>query len=161
MPHSVIKNYIQETSLGTGVHDVTVYGAKVTHVQKLQSQAKWLVTWTQITEYETSSGKLRRQTNNEVSWTTLMYTISIQLYSKLILYVINDLQLFDAVVVASGHYHAPRVPDIPGLSDVKQRWPSRVLHSKGYRKPEAFANKVFLFFLASFSYSLNPVMTTI
>ncbi|KAH8695134.1 pantothenate transporter [Talaromyces proteolyticus] len=48
---------------------------------------------------------------------------------------------FDAVVVASGHYHAPRVPDLPGLSSVKERWPAQVLHSKSYRRPDEFAGK--------------------
>ncbi|KPI45783.1 Thiol-specific monooxygenase [Cyphellophora attinorum] len=37
---------------------------------------------------------------------------------------------FDAVVVASGHYNMPRVPDIPGLKEWKARYPDRVWHSK-------------------------------
>ncbi|TAQ91422.1 hypothetical protein B7494_g135 [Chlorociboria aeruginascens] len=45
---------------------------------------------------------------------------------------------FDAVAVASGHYHACRVPDIPGLQEWKAAWPDRVQHSKGYRKPDDF-----------------------
>ncbi|KAK7981663.1 hypothetical protein PG988_003901 [Apiospora saccharicola] len=48
---------------------------------------------------------------------------------------------FDAVVVASGHYHEPRVPDIPGLQDLKRRFPDRVMHSKRYRTPEIFRDK--------------------
>ncbi|KAK7510479.1 pantothenate transporter [Phyllosticta citriasiana] len=48
---------------------------------------------------------------------------------------------FDAIVVATGHYHAPRVPDIPGLRHWKTKWPSRVIHSKSYRTPEEFKNK--------------------
>jgi hypothetical protein len=51
-------------------------------------------------------------------------------------------QEFDALVVASGHYHSPRVPDIPGLKEWKQRWPSRVQHSKNYRDPEEYRNQV-------------------
>ena len=54
------------------------------------------------------------------------------------------IQNFDAVVVASGHYHAPRVPTTPGLADWKKRWPDRVEHSKRYRKPENSENKVLL-----------------
>lgn len=46
------------------------------------------------------------------------------------------------MVVASGHYHAPFVPNIPGLREWKRRWPDRVSHSKGYRNPEEFRNKV-------------------
>ncbi|KAJ8108186.1 hypothetical protein OPT61_g8351 [Boeremia exigua] len=51
---------------------------------------------------------------------------------------------FDAVVVASGHYHAARVPDIPGLTDWKRAYPNRVQHSKGYRSPKDFHGKNFL-----------------
>ena len=55
---------------------------------------------------------------------------------------INELQEFDSVVVASGHYHSPNVPDIPGLKEWKKRWPDRVQHSKGYRKPDDFKDQV-------------------
>jgi cation diffusion facilitator CzcD-associated flavoprotein CzcO len=48
---------------------------------------------------------------------------------------------FDAVVVASGHYNMPRVPDIPGLQEWKRSFPDRVMHSKGYRSPVQFKNK--------------------
>ncbi|KAF2431629.1 dimethylaniline monooxygenase [Tothia fuscella] len=48
---------------------------------------------------------------------------------------------FDAVIVAAGHYHCPRVPDIPGLTTWKAKWPSRIWHSKAYRKPDQFKGK--------------------
>lgn len=51
-------------------------------------------------------------------------------------------QVFDAIIVASGHYHAPRIPDIPGLSEAKTHWASRIMHSKGFRKSQGFENKV-------------------
>ncbi|KAI1162323.1 hypothetical protein F5B18DRAFT_624813 [Nemania serpens] len=51
---------------------------------------------------------------------------------------------YDAVVVASGHYHIPFVPDIPGLSAWKDRFPGRVMHSKSYRTPEPFRGKTVL-----------------
>lgn len=44
-------------------------------------------------------------------------------------------QNFDAVVVATGRYGAPRVPDIPGLAQWKARFPSRVQHTKQVRRP--------------------------
>ncbi|KAI4668800.1 uncharacterized protein J4E78_002628 [Alternaria triticimaculans] len=49
---------------------------------------------------------------------------------------------FDAVVVASGHYHTPRIPDTPGLAEWKRRFPGRVQHSKSYRRPENAEHKV-------------------
>ena len=51
---------------------------------------------------------------------------------------------FGAVVVASGHYNVPRIPDTPGLSKWKALWPDRVQHSKSYRNPEKFQGKTIL-----------------
>ncbi|TLD09776.1 hypothetical protein PspLS_11610 [Pyricularia sp. CBS 133598] len=50
---------------------------------------------------------------------------------------------FDAVVAASGHYHVPRVPEIPGLAAWKELFPENITHSKQYRGPETsgFAGK--------------------
>ncbi|KAJ5120907.1 uncharacterized protein N7515_010295 [Penicillium bovifimosum] len=48
---------------------------------------------------------------------------------------------FDSVVVASGHYHTPLVPDIRGLPEAKSRWPEKVFHSKSFRRSEDFEGK--------------------
>ena len=73
---------------------------------------------------------------------------------------------FDAVVVASGHYHAARVPNIPGLADWKRAYPKRVQHSKGYRSPSDFQGKNFLLIGGSVSATdiareLGPIAKTI
>lgn len=52
----------------------------------------------------------------------------------------RTISYFDAVVVASGHYHMPRIPDIPGLKTLKDNFPTKVMHSKGYRNAEPFRN---------------------
>ncbi|KAF7722404.1 hypothetical protein EC973_003180 [Apophysomyces ossiformis] len=44
---------------------------------------------------------------------------------------------FDAVIVATGHYSVPRIPDINGLTTTK----ARILHSREYRNPEAFRDQ--------------------
>lgn len=49
---------------------------------------------------------------------------------------------FDAVVVASGHYNLPYIPDIPGLSEYEDRYPGSIRHSKHYRSVDEFRNKV-------------------
>ncbi|MCJ1379607.1 hypothetical protein MMC17_002709 [Xylographa soralifera] len=54
---------------------------------------------------------------------------------------ISHVRKFDAVVIASGHYHAANVPDIPGLKEWKSAWPGRIEHSKGYRQPHGFQNQ--------------------
>lgn len=51
-------------------------------------------------------------------------------------------QEFDAVVIASGHYHACRIPEIPGLAKWKVHWPHRIQHSKSYRNPRSFRGQV-------------------
>jgi cation diffusion facilitator CzcD-associated flavoprotein CzcO len=42
------------------------------------------------------------------------------------------------VIVATGHYHAPNIPDLQGLAAWKAAFPDRVWHSKRYRRPEQF-----------------------
>lgn len=49
---------------------------------------------------------------------------------------------FDAVVVASGHYIVPYIPEIQGLAEFAKAYPGSVEHSKGYRGPEKYRGKV-------------------
>lgn len=49
---------------------------------------------------------------------------------------------FDALVVASGHYNVPWLPDIPGLVEYDARFPGRIVHSKHFRGPEQYRGKV-------------------
>ncbi|KAL4950731.1 major facilitator superfamily domain-containing protein [Aspergillus filifer] len=105
--HSVLAAYIQDTSRKTGVHDATVYGARVKNLEKRGES--WEVTWSKL------------DGDREVERV--------------------EYKTFDAVIVASGHYHTPRVPDTPGLAEAKARWPERIFHSKRYRKPEGYQNK--------------------
>jgi cation diffusion facilitator CzcD-associated flavoprotein CzcO len=51
-------------------------------------------------------------------------------------------ETFDAIVVATGHYNVPYVPDVPGLVELNEKFPGLVLHSKQYRDPEHFRGKV-------------------
>ncbi|KAG9518615.1 FAD/NAD(P)-binding domain-containing protein, partial [Aureobasidium melanogenum] len=53
----------------------------------------------------------------------------------------NAVQIFDAVIVASGHYHAPNIPDYLNLKAWKTAFPTRISHSKAYRSPAPFAGK--------------------
>uniref|UniRef100_A0ACD5UBD5 Uncharacterized protein n=1 Tax=Avena sativa TaxID=4498 RepID=A0ACD5UBD5_AVESA len=47
-------------------------------------------------------------------------------------------EVFDAVVVATGHYSQPRLPSIDGMAE----WQRRQLHSHSYRVPEPFRDEV-------------------
>ncbi|KAJ4260228.1 monooxygenase [Fusarium falciforme] len=48
---------------------------------------------------------------------------------------------FDAVVVASGHYNDPFIPDIPGLVEFDKAYPGAISHSKFYRRPNDYQDK--------------------
>ncbi|PON68904.1 Flavin monooxygenase FMO [Parasponia andersonii] len=47
-------------------------------------------------------------------------------------------EVFDAVVVATGHYSSPKLPSIRGMGS----WKRRQMHSHFYRVPEPFCNEV-------------------
>jgi cation diffusion facilitator CzcD-associated flavoprotein CzcO len=51
-------------------------------------------------------------------------------------------QIFDAVIVANGHYETPFVPDIPGITEWNTAYPGSISHSKFYRRPDEFRDKV-------------------
>ncbi|TLS23388.1 uncharacterized protein PpBr36_06472, partial [Pyricularia pennisetigena] len=50
-------------------------------------------------------------------------------------------ETFDAVVVASGHYNVPYVPEIEGLEEMQRAMPGSVLHSKYFRGRDQFIDK--------------------
>lgn len=75
-------------------------------------------------------------------------------------------ELFDAVVVANGHYHAPNIPNFPGLREWKAAFPDRITHSKLYRRPDSFKDQTVLIVGAGVSSmdiarELGPVAKTI
>lgn len=53
--------------------------------------------------------------------------------------------LFDAVVVASGHYSDQFIPDIPGLVEFDESLSGAVVHSKNYQRADSYAGKVYTF----------------
>jgi cation diffusion facilitator CzcD-associated flavoprotein CzcO len=48
------------------------------------------------------------------------------------------------VVVATGRFNAPYIPDIPGLQAWADQFPDTVIHSRQYRRPEPYANQTVL-----------------
>jgi thioredoxin reductase len=48
---------------------------------------------------------------------------------------------FDAVIVASGHYSVPFVPNLPGLGAAIERYPTVFEHSKEFRRADDYVNK--------------------
>lgn len=49
--------------------------------------------------------------------------------------------IYDAIVIASGHYSAPYVPDIPGIREWNKRYPGIISHSKFYQRRQDFWGK--------------------
>jgi cation diffusion facilitator CzcD-associated flavoprotein CzcO len=56
---------------------------------------------------------------------------------------------FDAVVVASGHYHVPYIPKVDGLADLEKARTGSVKHSKMYRGRDAYRGKVSILYVCS------------
>lgn len=50
-------------------------------------------------------------------------------------------RVYDAVVVANGHFEKPNVPDIKGLAAWGEQHPGSLLHSMAYRNENAFKDK--------------------
>jgi hypothetical protein len=59
--HSVMKEYIQDTSRKTGVDDITIYGARVKNLSKQGDS--WQVTWSRL---EQQDDKLKEQERKTV-----------------------------------------------------------------------------------------------
>ena len=109
-----LEEYIQEVSRTTSVHSCTQYKTRVEEVRKFG------LAWQVKTISLVKRSPKEQPFLQERDW------------------------IFDAVVAASGHYNAPRIPDMPGLADWKTLWPDRIQHSKSYRSPEKFSGKTVL-----------------
>jgi len=59
----------------------------------------------------------------------------------------KDVEMFDQVIVASGHFSTPNMPSFPGI----ESFPGRVFHSHDFRHAEEFAGKSVLLIGGSFS----------
>ncbi len=53
-------------------------------------------------------------------------------------------QHFDAIIVATGRYNAPNIPNISGAELLANRFPGHIQHSRQYRRPAGFTNKTVL-----------------
>ncbi|KAK6202698.1 flavin-containing monooxygenase [Scheffersomyces amazonensis] len=48
---------------------------------------------------------------------------------------------FDAVVVATGHYHVPFIPAVKGLNELQEQFPEVIQHAKFYRDPQPYKDE--------------------
>ncbi|KAF7186309.1 Flavin-containing monooxygenase ustF2 [Pseudocercospora fuligena] len=117
VPHHVLGDYIQDTAKENGVLESISFGTRVDQIEKVGD--KWRVAVSKLSE--DSAEILGDVQAMHLSWQSAKH--------------------FDAVVIASGHYHAPNVPDLPGLAEWKEKFPGRLQHSKVYRRPEEFQDQ--------------------
>lgn len=52
-----------------------------------------------------------------------------------------DTSTYDAIVVASGHYSNPFLPEIRGISQWNHDYPGTISHSKSFQRPQDFKDK--------------------
>ncbi|KEQ72465.1 FAD/NAD(P)-binding domain-containing protein [Aureobasidium namibiae CBS 147.97] len=110
--HDVLATYIQDTAAANDIFPNISFRTRVNKVEK------------RGTKWEISTSKLVEEAGEKAIRNTA-----------------QTKQEFDAVVVASGHYHAPNIPDYPDLKTWKTAFPTRIMHSKLYRSPSPFAGK--------------------
>lgn len=56
--------------------------------------------------------------------------------------VLKEKRVYDAVLVAVGHYNIPYIPPVPGLEGWATIYHGSVSHSKNFRKPDSYYGKV-------------------
>ncbi|WWC97685.1 hypothetical protein V866_004569 [Kwoniella sp. B9012] len=114
VPHWELANYVRRYWKHFNLAPITRLNTRVENVSK-NSEGKWELKLRTLEELEGDKVK-------ETSYK----------------------ELFDAVLVATGHYNAPLIPNLPGADKWYERWPEAFLHSQGYRRPEVYAGKTVL-----------------
>ncbi|KAI8086753.1 putative FAD dependent oxidoreductase [Halteromyces radiatus] len=99
-----------------------------------------------LTEFDTSLEKLT-ELPDQCGWKVLTkksVLTTVHGHKRQVVKTSWKEEVFDSVVLATGHYHAPFVPDIPGLVEWKKRYPEAIIHSKQYRTPKEYEGKTIL-----------------
>ncbi|KAM0290485.1 hypothetical protein ACHAO9_004842 [Fusarium lateritium] len=112
--HANIQAYLQGLSQQFAVDDATVFQTRVEDVTKSDDGSQWHL---RTITLQKGDGEPKLTERN---WK------------------------FDAVVVATGHYNLPRIPDTPGLAQWKAHFGDAVIHTKQYRRPEQYTDKTVL-----------------
>ncbi|KAF8314069.1 FAD/NAD(P)-binding domain-containing protein [Clavulina sp. PMI_390] len=134
------------------INNITSYSTRVERLLKTPGSSKWTLTLRKLEKlpYSTKPNAVRAE------WWT---------------------EDFDAVVVASGPFDGPWVPNLPGIKQAAERWPDGVYHSRRYRNPSDYSGKNVLIVggsvsaseiardlaphVANFSISIRPNMKSI
>ena len=92
---------------------------------------------TTMTHYHTRVEEIKRASHGQ-AWSVRTVTLDGRCATRRF---VERFWEFDSVVVATGHYNMPRIPDVPGLGEWKAAFQNRVTHSKAYRSPEIFRDQ--------------------
>lgn len=122
VPHHVMADYIQGAAIDNRLINSISFNTRVNDVKKIDGQ--WRIDIATL-----------RHDNSSLS---VMDSTKVSQVSNICKTATDVLQCFDAVVIATGHYHACNVPNIDGLAEWKRKFPRSVSHSKVYRKPDEF-----------------------
>lgn len=106
-----IERYIQTLAHNHGVHSVTQYSTRVDEIKKSADGGEWTVRTVALEKGQRAA------------------------------HLVEKYWEFDFIVIASGHYNLPRIPNTAGLKDWKATFNDRVIHSKQYREAEKFRGK--------------------
>jgi cation diffusion facilitator CzcD-associated flavoprotein CzcO len=88
----------------------------------------------QLISFETQVLDVRRDESSN-SWKVKTKPVSRDSKDKIAEHI------FDAVVVANGHFNIPYIPPVEGMEDWHRAYPGAITHSKFYRKPEHFTGQ--------------------
>lgn len=110
--HSVIRQYIEGLFFHKGYHGLVEYDTTVERAVKDPSSQKWELSLRRTEKFA--------ENRSDYWWN----------------------EVFDAVVVASGHYAVPYIPTISGLKEFAARYHGSVEHTKHYRGPARYRGKV-------------------
>ncbi|XP_021635477.2 flavin-containing monooxygenase FMO GS-OX-like 4 isoform X2 [Hevea brasiliensis] len=109
--HREVLFYLQDFAREFEIEDMVRFETEVVYVGLVEGSKKWKV----------RSKKKRGDNDVEVASDFRFFD-----------------EIYDSVVVCSGHFTEPRVAEIPGISS----WPGKQMHSHNYRVPEPFQDQV-------------------
>lgn len=92
-----------------------------------------------LIEFDTSVDLVTKNQEDD-TWDLVLCKYDV--YSSGMVRITRWKETFDAIVSATGVHQDPSVPDFKNLAAWSKAFPNRAIHSKQYRRPEDYLNKV-------------------
>ena len=127
--HEAVSNYLQ--SYGREVDDLITFGVQIQHVERLPGKHDGSNVGSQLSEgHSTSTVSTRDQ------WKLHFKDLSRESPSTAA--ASTHAQTYDAIVIASGHFAVPYIPNLPGLETWYAAHPTSIQHAKYFRTPDGY-----------------------